>query len=269
MISKIITQTTLSEQLVRLEIKKSGKFEHTGPGQYVIAHSLTEKASVTLPVLKYEPASEILTALIPGNEELADDFLWATAANNQVEMEGPFGQPFRIENFGSVLCVANYDCMIPLLPVILALRAAGNRTTCLLTQNEGSNPTLEGEIHKNTDQWIAAEENPRRSSQLFEQPMRMQKYDQVFAIGHIKTIRETINISTSTRTPIQTMLFLNSWNRTGKHGIFRVNACCKNHIICVDGHNFNAHYTNFDDIAKRFGCEELQPKSAEKTEINV
>lgn len=265
MISKMISQTTLSEQLVKLEIKTTGKFEYAGPGQYVLLHSLTEKASVTLPILKNESGREILTTLVPANEELAAEFLRATTASNQIEVEGPFGQPFRIENFGTVLCVASYDCMTPLIPVISALRAAGNKITCLLTQNPGTNQLTESEIRKNSDHWIATDENQRRSAQLLEQTIRTQKFDQVIAIGHTRTIRETSTICTATRTPVQLMLFLREQNLQGKHGIFRVSVCGKTHSVCVDGYNFNAHYVSFEGLVKRFGCEAVEIRQADRS----
>lgn len=263
MIAKIISQKTYSDQLIKLEIRTSYSLLLPLPGQYVLLRSHTAKGAITLPVIKSDDTRETLT-LLANSSEQSDSLINAALAAGLVELEGVFGQPFRIEKYGSVIIVASYNSMIPLLPVIQALRAAGNKITCLMTQNQDSEPTLETEIRKNADQWIIAEENPRRFSQQIEQTIRTQKCDQVFAIGHTRTIRESITICTATRTPIQAMLFLNSWNMAGKHGIFRVNACCKNNFICVDGYNFNAHYTNFDDIVKRFGREEPESKPAEK-----
>jgi ferredoxin--NADP+ reductase len=257
MIAKIISRKDYSEQINKLEIKISESLSTMLPGQYVLLRSLTGKGSITLPVIKKDVARETLTLMVASSEE-SDTLIDAAIADGLVEVEGAFGEPFRTDN-----------CMIPLLPLVQTLRAAGNKITCLLTQNDGSEPVLESEILKYADHWITGDENPRRSSQQLEQAVRMQKYDQVFAIGHTKTIRESISICTATRTPIQAMLFLNSWNTKGKHGIFRVNACCKNHIICVDGHNFNAHYTNFEDLIKRFGNEEPELNPAEKAKISV
>lgn len=269
MITKIITQKNLSEQLIKLEIKTSGNFGPTRPGQYVILHSLSGEASITLPILKFEQSRETLTALVPANTERTAPFLNSIASETQLDLEGPFGQPFRIKNFGSVLCIASYNCMIPLLPVISALRSAGNKITCLLTQNPGTNPLLESEIRKHTDSWIETDENPRRSAQLQEQALRAQKFDQVFAIGHTKTIRETSTICTATRTPVQSMLYLREQNLQGKHGIYRVSVCGKTHSVCVDGYNFNAHYISFEGLAKRFGCEATEMQQAEKMKIPV
>ncbi|HNX55568.1 MAG TPA: hypothetical protein PLG33_03485 [Prolixibacteraceae bacterium] len=269
MITKISAGKNLSDQLIRLEIRISEKFEYAGPGQYVILRTLAENASVTCPVFKYEPTREILTVLVPVDEDPVAEFIQATEATSEVEMEGSFGQPFRIGNSESVLCVASYNCMIPLLPVILALRAAGNKITCLLTQNPGINHLPENEIRKNSDHWIATDENQRRSFQLLEQTIRVHKFDQVIAIGHTRTIRETSTICTATRTPVQLMLCLPEQNLRGKHGIFRVNVYCKTHSVCVDGYNFNAHYLGFDEVAKRFGSETSALKTAGQLAVSI
>lgn len=267
MIAKIITQKNLSEQLIKLEIKTSGNFTTAGPGQYVILHSLSGKTSITLPILKFESSRETLTALVPAGTEKTASFLNSVSSESQIELEGPFGQPFRIENFGSVLCISSYNCMIPLLPVISALRSAGNKITCLLTQNPGTNPFLESEIRRYTDNWIETDENQRRSAQMLEQTLRVQGFDQAIAVGHTKTIRETSTICTATRTPVQSMLYLREQNLQGKHGIYRVNVCGKTHSVCVDGYNFNAHYVSFEGLAKRFGCEATEIKTNETLKI--
>ena len=173
-------------------------------------------------------------------------------------MEGPFGQPFQIEKFGAVLCIANQESLISLYPVLAALRAAGNQTTCLLTGTGGDNLILENEIRNLSDHFINTDGNPRRSSQMFEQTLRAQKYDQVFAIGSAKTIRETLTICTATGTTAQAMLFLNEKTQKGLHGIFRVSICGNTRALCVDGYNFNAHYTSFEEMVKRFGSENYE-----------
>lgn len=254
MISKIITRKKLSDQLIKLEISTSETFGQTNPGQYIILRNLSDQTSVALPIFKNEPTRETLTLLAFADATETLDLLNSFQEGHSVELEGPLGQPFRMKEFGSVLCIANYESIIPLLPVVQSLRMAGNKITCILTQNPGTNPIIESEIRKNADHWVATGENQRHPTQLMEQTLRVSRFDQVIAIGNTKTIRETSIICTSTRTPVQSMLFLNKLNYQGKAGIFMVNVCCKSHAICVDGHNFNAHYLHFEDIAKRFEC---------------
>jgi len=209
MISKIITRKTLSENLYKLEIKPSGTFILPKPGQYIILRIQPEGTAITLPVIKTDSSRETLTVLATFIPETLTLLVNPCLTGIHIEMEGPFGQPFQIEKFGAVLCVVNQESMISLYPVLSALRSAGNQITCMLTGTGGDNPILESEIRNMSDHFINTEGNARRSSQILEQTLRAQKYDQVFAIGSAKIIREICTVCTSTSTVAQAMLFLN------------------------------------------------------------
>lgn len=255
MISKIIARKNLSENLFKLEIKPSGTFITPKPGQYIILRVLPDGAAITLPVIKTDSSRETLTVLASSIPETLTTLVNPCLSGIQIDMEGPFGQPFRIEKFGAVLCVADQESMISLYPVLAALRAAGNQITCVLTGDGSDDRVLENEIRNISDHFINTEGNPRRSSQVLEQTLRAQKYDQVYAIGSAKTIRETCTVCTATGTAAQAMLFLNEKNQKGLHGIFRVSICGNARALCVDGYNFNAYYTSFEEMVKRFGSE--------------
>jgi NAD(P)H-flavin reductase len=255
MLIKIILRKTLSEHLFKLEIKPSGTFNPIKAGQYIILRVMPGGSAVTVPVIKTDPTRGTLTVIVSSASESLSALLNPCLSGIQFEMEGPFGQPFGIENFGAVLCVASFDCMVPLYPVLAALRIAGNHISCLLTGVAGNNQVIESEIRTLSDNWIAGDENQRRLSQILEQTLRAQKFDQVFVVGPAKTVRETCTICTATRTPVQAMLFLNEKNQGGQHGIFRVSVCGNTRALCVDGYNFNAYYTTYEEMVKRFGCE--------------
>jgi ferredoxin--NADP+ reductase len=269
MIIKIITRKILSENLIKLEIKPSGTVIVPQPGQYIILRVLPDGAAITLPVIKADSSRETLTVLASSIPETLTALVNPCLSGAQVDMEGPFGQPFQIENFGTVLCVVNQESMIPLYPVLVALRAAGNQITCMLTGATSDDRILENEIRNISDHFINTEGNPRRSSQILEQTLRSQKYDQVFTIGSPKTIRETFTVCTGTSIAIQAMLFLNEKTQKGLHGIFRVCTCGNARALCVDGYNFNAYYPSFEEMVKRFGSEVSELHVSNKTNIPV
>lgn len=266
---KIISKKNLSDQLLKLEIKQSGGFGPIKPGQYILLQFLTEDAAITLPVIKTDPGRETITLLTTSVSDKINALLNPCVTGVQIALEGPFGQPFQIENFGTVLCIANFQSVVALYPVLTALKAAGNHTTCHLTGTSVGDSVLESEISNLSDSWINSDENPRRASQILEQTLRTQKYDQVIAIGPAKTIREACTVATATKTPIQAMLYLNEKNQNGQHGIFRVSVCGNTRALCVDGYNFNAYYTSYEEMLKRFGCELAEIETMSKINIPV
>lgn len=266
---KIILRKKLSDQLFKIEIKPSGTFIPAAPGQYVILRMQPGGEAITLPVVKTDWSRETLTVIVSAVSEKISPLLNPCHSDIQIDMEGPYGQAFTTENFGSVLCVANFDNLIPLYPVLAALKAAGNQMTCLLAGTPDNDPFLENEIRLLANNWINNDGNPRRTTQLIEQTLRTQKYDQVFVIGPATTIRETCTVCTATKNPVQAMLFLNEKNQLGQHGIYRVSVCGNARALCVDGYNFNAYYASFEEMVKRFGGSEAELQFQKKINMAI
>ncbi len=255
MTTKIVSRKNLSESLYKLEIKPSGTFNTFNPGQYVILRT-TNGAAITLPIVKADASRETLTVIAPSIPEKLSALLNPCPTHVELELEGPFGEPFRIEHFGTVLCVVNPESMIPLYPVLAALRAAGNHITCLLAGTADDDQFLENELRNNSDVFICtSNQDSRRAQQVLGQTLGGRKYDQIYVLGSAKTIRETCTIYTATATQVQAMLYLNEQNQQGQHGIFRVTICANTRAVCVDGYNFNAYYISFEELVKRFENE--------------
>ncbi len=48
------------------------------------------------------------------------------------DVVGPLGNPTHIENFGTVICAGGGVGVAPMLPIIKALKAAGNRVLSVI-----------------------------------------------------------------------------------------------------------------------------------------
>lgn len=255
MTSKIVSRKKISEHSYTLEIKPSGAFNTFNPGQYIILRT-TNGDTITLPIVKADASRETLTVIAPSVPEKLSALLNPCPIHIELELEGPFGEPFRIEHFGTVLCVVSPESMIPLYPVLVALRAAGNHITCLLSGTAGDDQFLENELRSLSDVFVCTtNQDSRHAQQVLGQTLGSRKYDQIFVLGSAKTIRETCTIYTATATQVQAMLYLNEQNQQGQHGIFRVSICANTRAVCVDGYNFNAYYMSFEELVKRFESE--------------
>jgi hypothetical protein len=151
-----------------------------------------------------------------------------------------------------------------------ALQTAGNQIACMLTGTAGDGQILQSEIQNISDDYMCSSDgNLRHSFQVLEKCLKSRKYDQVFVVGSAKTVRETCIVCSATDTPFQAMLFLNEMAQNGLHGVFRVNICKNTRGLCVDGHNFNAYFANFEDMVKRFGRKDVECSVSDKVNVPV
>lgn len=266
MISQIVTRKSLSEQLVKLEIRIPENWDKPQPGQYLILRIHSDEEGITLPVVKVDFSRETLTVIASSLPERFSLLSNPYVSGNQVNLGGPFGQAFRIEKYGSVLCVTDQEGIIPTYPVLSALRAAGNHVTTLLTEPTRNESAIENEIRNISDDVINGNHSIR---QTIERILITRKMNQIFVIGSAQTIRETCSAFRACNALVQAMLFLNEQNQRGLHGIFRVSICGSSRSICVDGHNFNAYYTDFDELVRRFENSGTSISKPSKEKLNL
>lgn len=266
MISQIVTRKCLSEQLVKLEIRVPEMGDYPQPGQYIILRMNPGEEGITLPVVKVDSNRGTLTVIAPSLPErfasLPDSYISGTP----VDLSGPFGQAFQIEKQESVLCVSDYENIIPVYPILSALRTAGNHVTFFLTEPANIEPVIENEIRNISDDYIAGIPSAR---QTIERILITRKITSVYVIGSAYTIRETCLACRVGNAKVQAMLCLNEQNQRGLHGVFRVSICGNSRSICVDGHNFNAYYSDFDELIRRFGNSSTSTANRTKEKFSL
>ena len=130
--NKILKKTQLSEKVFRFEIEAPLIAKSRKPGNFVIVRvgkhgeriPLTiegadlSKGSITLIVQKMGVSSSRLCELEEG-EYVTD-------------MVGPLGKPTHIEKVGTVLACGGGVGMAPLLPIIEAMKAVGNKIITII-----------------------------------------------------------------------------------------------------------------------------------------
>ncbi len=252
MTSKIISRKSLSEQLYKLEIIPSADFKMPQPGQYVILRQKSAGPAITLPVIKTDSIRGTLTLIASLLPEGLTSLRNPCASGNEVHLEGPFGQPFHFEPWGSVLCLTDQEGLMALYPVLSALRSTGNHITSLVTGKGSLDQIIEDEIRSLSNDLIITDGAERKTVQSIERILISRKINHVFVAGSAQTIRDACTVCSVSNTPVQAMLCLTQKNQIGQHGILRVSISGSSRSLCVDGYNFNAYYTSFDELTRRF-----------------
>jgi NAD(P)H-flavin reductase len=267
--NRIVTKKSISEDLVKLEIRTSIAVNNIQPGQYIILRMEENEPGIPLPVVKTNAEKETITVIVSVTDENNRQLANMNEGNSIFGIEGPFGYPAQIENFGTVLCIGRGPGIIALLPVLNSLRAIGNQIVTVLSAQSKDGIILENEIKAVSDEVITITDDGSYGEkesiyQVVGQVLRNNRINQVFVIGTAKTIKETCSHTTKNNIPTQAVLHLGKTVENGAHGIFRVSICGSGKAVCVDGFNFNAWYPNFEEMIKRFGSSELGIQSTLK-----
>lgn len=254
--NKIIEKTHFSENVVKLVVeapliaraRRAGHFvivradEHGERIPLTIADSDTKAGTITLVV----QAVGRSTRKICGKE--AGDFLH--------DVVGPLGQATRIEKFGTVVCCGGGVGVAPLLPIIKAMKAAGNKVVSVLAGRTKDLIILEDEVRKWSDEVVVMTDDGSYGTKGLvtdgvEMVIKREKVDQVVTIGPAVMMKFVALLTKKYDIPTVCSLNTIMVDGTGMCGACRVTVGGKTRFVCIDGPEFDAHQVDFDQMMMR------------------
>ncbi len=265
--NKIVEKEFFSENVAKIvleapEIAKSRKAGHfviirlDEKGERIpltIADGDPEKGTITLVVQKVGVTSAKLLAMKEGDEIL--------------DVVGPLGHPTHIDNFGTVLCAGGGVGVAPMLPIIKALKEAGNKVISVLAGRTKELIILEDEVRKHSDEVIIMTDDGSYGKKGLvtagmEEVIQREKVNKAFVIG--PAIMMKFGSLTTKKYNIPTDVSLNTImvDGTGMCGACRVSIGGKTKFVCVDGPEFDAFQVNWDEMMMRMGAYKTQEHEA-------
>lgn len=266
----IVGKEHFSENVVKLEIEAPRIAKARRAGHFVIvrvdengeripltiAGSDIKKGTITLVVQRIGVSSHKLTSLNVGD--------------SVCDVVGPLGQATKIEKQeGTVLCCGGGVGVAPLLPIIQAHKAAGNRVVAVLAARTKDLIILEDEVRKSSDDVIIMTDDGSYGKQGvvtvgMEDVIAREKVSEAVIIG--PAIMMKFGALTTKKYNIPTVVSLNTVmvDGTGMCGACRVTVGGKTKFVCVDGPEFDAHQVDFDEMLRRMAGYKAEEQEALK-----
>ena len=271
--NKIISKEHFSENVVKLEIeapliaksRRAGHFVIVRVGEkgeripLTIAGSDIEKGTITLVVQKIGVSSTKLCNLNVGDEV--------------TDVVGPLGKATHIENFGTVVCACGGVGTAPMLPIVEALKKAGNEVISVLAARTKDLIILEEEMRKFSDEVIIMTDDGSYGTQGLvtngvESIINREKVDMCVTIGPAIMMKFVSLLTKKYEIPTVASLNTIMVDGTGMCGACRVTVGDETKFVCVDGPEFDAHQVNFDEMMMRLGAYREQEQAAMAAYIN-
>ncbi len=207
-----------------------------------IAGSNLEQGTITLVVQTVGASTSQLCALEPG-DSIAD-------------VVGPLGKATHIENYGTVLCASGGVGTAPMLPIVEALKAAGNRVVSVIAGRSRDLVILEDEIRRNSDDVIIMTDDGSYGKKGvvtvgMEEVIQREKVDKCFAIGPAIMMKFCCLLTKQYGIPTDVSLNTIMVDGTGMCGACRITVGGKTRFVCVDGPEFDGHQVDFDEMLRR------------------
>ena len=256
--NKIIRKEQFSEKVFLFEVeapliaksRKAGNFVIVRIGDkgermpLTIADADVEKGTITIVVQEVGLSSTKLCRLNVG------DYI--------TDVVGPLGNPTKIEKYGTVICAGGGVGVAPMLPIVKALKAAGNRVLSVIAGRNKDLVILEDEVRANSDELIIMTDDGSYGEKGVvtvgvEKLINQEHIDKVFAIGPPIMMKFCCLLTQKYNIPTDVSLNTIMVDGTGMCGACRLTIGGKTKFVCIDGPEFDGALVDWDEMFKRMG----------------
>ena len=254
--NKILEKEHFSEKVVKLVVEAPSIAASRKPGHFVIVRACehgeripltiadadTDRGTITLVIQNVGVSTEKICALEPG------DYL--------TDVVGPLGQATHIANVGTVVCCGGGVGVAPLLPIIKAMKAAGNKVVTVLAARTKDLIILEDQVRPYSDEVIIMTDDGSYGTKGLvtagvESVITREKVDQVVTIGPAIMMKFVAQLTAKYGVPTMCSLNTIMVDGTGMCGACRITVDGKMRFVCIDGPEFDAHKVDFDEMLMR------------------
>ena len=257
--NKIISKEQFSEKVFKFVVEAPLIAKARRAGHFVIVRVGEKGERMPLTIAGADPVKGTITLVVQKVGLSSTRLCELNVGDSITDVVGPLGQATHIEKFGTVVCAGGGVGVAPMLPIIQALKAAGNRVISVLAGRTKELIIMEDEVRKSSDETIIMTDDGSYGTkglvtQGVEEVIKREKVDKCFAIGpaimmkFVCLLTKKYNISTDVS--LNTIMV----DGTGMCGACRITVGGKTKFVCVDGPEFDGHQVDFDEMLKRMAA---------------
>ena len=254
--NKIVSKVQFSEKVFKLEVEAPLIAKARRAGHFVIVRCGEHGERIPLTIADADTKRGTITLVIQAVGESTQKICALGVGDCLTDVVGPLGQATHIENYGTVVCCGGGVGVAPLLPIIRALKQAGNRVVSVLAGRTKDLIILEDEVRASSDEVIIMTDDGSYGQKGLvtagvEQVILREKVDHAVTIGPAIMMKFVALLTKKYEIPTDCSLNAVMVDGTGMCGACRVNVGGKTRFVCVEGPEFDAHQVDFDGLMSR------------------
>lgn len=266
--NKILKKTQFSEKVFCLEVEAPLIARSCRPGHFIIVRVDKDSERVPYTIAKSDPLKGTLT-LVVQEVGLSSTKLCQLKVGDQVQdIVGPLGNASKIEKYGTVVCAGGGIGIAAILPILTALKQAGNRVVSVLAGRTKNLVIMVDDVKKYSDEVIIMTDDGSYGEKGVvtvgvEEVIKREHVDKVLAIGPPVMMKFTSLLAHKYGIPNDVSLNTIMVDGTGMCGACRLTIGGKTKFVCIDGPEFDGDLVDWDEMMKRMGTF----KGVEKEEM--
>lgn len=255
---KIVSKEQFSEKVFCLEVEAPLIARSCKPGNFIIVRVDKNSERVPYTIAKSDAEKGTLTLVIQEVGLSSTKFCELNVGDYVADVVGPLGNPSKIENYGTVLCAGGGIGIAAILPILTALKKAGNRVISVLAGRTKELVIMVDDVKANSDEVIIMTDDGSWGDKGvvtvgMEKVINREHVDKVLAIGPPIMMKFCSLMARKYNIPNEVSLNTIMVDGTGMCGACRLTIGGKTKFVCIDGPEFDGDLVDWDEMFKRMG----------------
>ena len=244
--NRILQKEHFSEKVFKLVLEAPLIAKSRKAGHFVIVRVGEKGERMPLTIAAADPVKGTITLVVQEVGLSSTRLCELNVGDYITDVVGPLGKATHIENFGTVVCAGGGVGVAPMLPIVQALKAAGNRVITVLAGRTKELIILEKEMRESSDEVIIMTDDGSYGqkglvTEGVEAVIKREKVDKCFAIGPAIMMKFVCLLTKKYDIPTDVSLNTIMVDGTGMRGACRITVGGKTKFVCVDGPEFDGH----------------------------
>ena len=254
--NKIVNKEYFSANVVKLEVEAPLIARARKAGHFVIVRTGEKGERIPLTITSADVERGTITLVIQAVGKSTRKLCALEAGDYITDVVGPLGKATHIEKFGTVVCCGGGVGVAPLLPIVEAMKKAGNKVITVLAARTKELIILEEQMRQHSDEVIIMTDDGSYGRKGLvtngvEEIINREKVDLCVTIGPAIMMKFVALLTKKYDLPTIASLNTIMVDGTGMCGACRVTVGGKTKFVCVDGPEFDAHQVDFDEMLIR------------------
>ena len=255
---RITNKKQFSEKVFCLEVEAPLIARSCKPGNFIIVRVDDRSERVPYTIAKSDPEKGTLTLVVQEVGLSSTKFCQLNVGDDVHDIVGPLGNASKIEKYGTVVCAGGGIGIAAILPILTALKQAGNRVISVLAGRTKNLVIMVDDVKKYSDEVIIMTDDGSYGGKGVvtvgvEEVIKREHVDKVLAIGPPVMMKFTSLLAHKYGIPNDVSLNTIMVDGTGMCGACRLTIGGKTKFVCIDGPEFDGDLVDWDEMMKRMG----------------
>lgn len=256
--NKILNKEQFSEKVFCMEVEAPLIAHSCRPGNFIIVRVDKNSERVPYTIAKADAQRGTITLVVQEVGLSSTKFCQLNVGDSILDIVGPLGNASHIENYGTVICAGGGIGIAAILPILTALKKAGNKVISVLAGRTKELVIMIDDVRKYSDEVIIMTDDGSLGekgvvTQGVEKVIQREHVDKVLAIGPPIMMKFTSLLAHKYGIPNDVSLNTIMVDGTGMCGACRLTIGGKTKFVCIDGPEFDGDLVDWDEMFKRMG----------------